>query len=113
MSNQLLADLNALDELFSDESKWMKGVSFQGECFCLVIGARAVSHGAERREIAMVRALHKTAGLPERFADGPTLGRWNDAPERTFADIKKLIADTRARLLFEGVSAPLAEPGEK
>jgi hypothetical protein len=98
-ADTVLKDLNKLDAFFSDESKWMKGVSYASmECRCLVLGARLVSRNDERREIALVKALHKTAGLNKRFADGPTLGRWNDAPERTFADIKKLIADTRARL---------------
>ena len=94
----VLDDLDKLDVFFSDESKWMKGVGWAKECRCLVLGAREVTRDHERREVALVRALYITTGLQDRHADGPALGRWNDADERTFADIKKLIADTRIRL---------------
>lgn len=103
MSNaELIAALHKLDALFSDESKWTQFEAYRDKhgkpcrrmadavSFCLVGG---VFNTAAEKYDSVCSELHQTA-LP---VDNK-LSKWNDQPERTFADVKKLIADTRARL---------------
>jgi hypothetical protein len=97
-ASSILADLDALDAFFSDETKWRKDVERIFEGRCLVLGAQDVC-GPGWTDVA--GALQETAGIKKQGVMlGVALGWWNDAPERTFADVKKLIADTRSRILL-------------
>jgi hypothetical protein len=105
--SQLLSDLDALDALLSDESKWTKytvaedasgddceAYSSRAVCWCLEGAAVhvTVSNWSEfPKSEALREALRDTMGVSN-------LADWNDAPERTFADIKSLIATTRERV---------------
>lgn len=107
MSNdkaQLLADLDALDALFSDESKWTQDywahdragarvneLDDSATCWCIRGAIRRVLHAQQDAHTPLREAFHKTIGTT-------FIASWNDEPGRTFADIKKLIADTRARV---------------
>lgn len=99
MSNaELIEALDRLDALFSDESKWTQGefardvkqehvrsLAPAAVCWCILGGLSRAEAGY------VILELQATIGHN-------MLAYWNDAPERTFADVKKLIADTRARL---------------
>lgn len=93
---ELIAALDKLDALFSDERRWTKhsyarnaaGIPTSDSdavCWCLEGGCI---------EVGAFHELLPALGSTNRVC----LSTWNDAPERTFADVKKLIADTRARL---------------
>ncbi len=84
-----------LSELLSDESKWTKGVTARDKdgnicnskdpnavCWCL-FGAVWKADNADSADKAIRRVI------PDEF--GGSIVMWNDAPERTFADIKALI----------------------
>lgn len=99
-TEQLLADLDALDALFSDESKWTKGwfardadgnyveaSGVRAVCWCIYGGFIRVGN-----ENGLSDAVRASRGTGDELSD------WNDAPERTFADVKQLIASTRARI---------------
>ena len=104
--NALIETIDALDAFFSDETKWGKGghPTAAATCWCIAEGLYRVVRSAGRKEYddihhAAYSALCDTLGVEDALdstADG--LLDWNDAEERTFADIKKLIADTRARV---------------
>ena len=83
--------------LLTDESKWCKGVDAQdcngdeiryddpkAHSFCLV-GALEVCY---RDEGNIIYAIKDKIRL--RIGD---ITRWNDAPERTFEDVRKLIEE--------------------
>lgn len=107
---QLLADLDALDALFADESKWTKGhnakdssgtrcssVDVSAICWCLYGGAsRVTGYGAG--EEATYERYFALAEAMEVTADEESLASWQDQPAVTFADIKSLIASTRTRV---------------
>ena len=112
MSNKTLLDqLAALDALFCDESKWTRGAfgrTASGDsctswdsfavCWCLSGGINRVCRNTSDALPAAQTAERELRGA--LLIDEPILG-WNDSPSRTFADIKKLIADTRERLQAE------------
>lgn len=103
---ELIAALNRLDALFRDESKWTQFEAYRNKrgepcrriadavSFCLLGG---VFTAALESYDSVCSELHRTALLGPS-EDNKLLSKWNDAPERTFADVKRLIADTRARL---------------
>lgn len=107
MSNaELIAALDRLDSLFSDESKWTQ------QAYARDAAGRSVDEGAESATCwclsgALYRIFPFGKGRLElRVAvrDALMIGGidgiipWNDRPSRTFSDVKKLIADARARL---------------
>ena len=99
---QLLDDLRALDALFSDESKWKKGVyardargtqvgsrCVDAVCWCLAGGRLTVSRGDMKRDQALVAAL--CDALPQGTSTSTYID-WQDDPCRQFSEIKSLIA---------------------
>lgn len=87
-----------VQDILTDESKWTRGsyargvsgrtVDYLGKsavCFCLM-GAimRAASTETEQKEMYMAVNLK----LNHRGIEG-----WNDAPERTFAEVRGLIEE--------------------
>jgi len=109
-TEQLLADLDALDALFSDESKWARGnyardakgrPAFIGGAeavaWCLVGGCIRITRLAADKVSPLETALCRT--LDGR--DYGSLAPFNDDDGRTFADIKNLISSTRARIAQE------------
>ena len=86
--DQTLRDLVAVDELLSDESKWCQGSYKNDDARVCVLGALE-----ETRDGACWWTFSEALG----FAGPAALADFNDAPERTFADIKKRIASARAR----------------
>lgn len=107
---QLLADLDALDALFSDEGKWAKGWfaytangtpvnsrSVNAVQWCLIGGCIRVSNSIDIDESGdEIDALE--SALAETFGSERSLALFNDDSARTFADIKSLIASTRTRI---------------
>lgn len=103
----VLDDLDAMDALFSDETKWTQNALgrmcdgtrthlVNAACQWCLSGAAMVIDGAcGDRWSALVNALEKTYDNEKFFC----ITDWNDDDFRTFADVKKLIADTRARVL--------------
>lgn len=100
--SEMLDALNRVDALLSDESKWTKdvvardayGQSVEAEhpdatCWCFYGALLKVG-----LDCTLAHSVWHYCG-PSEFV---TIGRWNDSPQTTFADVKKLIADTRARL---------------
>jgi hypothetical protein len=91
----------SLQELFADESRWGQGASFLAEDgtpierhtiaeaveiaerVCLIGGIHVVYSAQQRLHV--LQKLHVTiSGDPHL----PSLSLWNDAPERTIADIQ-------------------------
>ena len=72
-------------DLLSDESKWTKGVFHtthaDGDAFCLA-GAISQCYVAPRWELVRNAVMAEINGC---------ITLWNDAPERTFADVKALV----------------------
>ena len=113
---QLLDDLRALDALFSDESKWTKGVyardALGGEvsvvspvavCWCLSGGGRLVISRDPERHEALIGALNRA--LPQgALPQGAWYVDWQDNPCRTFDEVKALIA--KAIATEEGRGSP-------
>jgi hypothetical protein len=81
---------NALDAFFTDPSKWKKGGDMQAPC-CL--GSAGTLRGFDHREVAL--ALGFKDGGPSKVDLLFQLYEWNDAPERTFEDIKQRIREAR------------------
>ncbi len=86
-----------LSELLTDESKWTKGVnardssgnpisclSDKATCFCLV-GATFKCNGDESPD--------KVYKVMDKISDEIkfSISEWNDAPERTFQEVKDLV----------------------
>jgi len=85
-------------ELLSDESKWTNGMfardargrsmnprDAEASCWCL-IGAVLRCYGTNvNRCIASLNRLKESIG--------PDVEAWNDAPERTFADVRRVIEE--------------------
>ena len=85
-------------EILCDESKWTRGVlardfrgvsvsatSIAATCFC-VVGAVHLAY-EDQEAGALVEKLHVAAmQFGHRSA-----GQWNDAPERTFAEVRDLL----------------------
>lgn len=101
---QLLADLDALDALFASEANWTQGQLGFGiragepkHCGCISGGALATTGSTGSRWKELIDALSISASLG-RYA---SIVSWNDAPNRTFADIKFLIARTKERVQQE------------
>jgi hypothetical protein len=105
-TQQLLDDLDALDALFSDESKWTKRLnaravdggeapplSHNAVCWCLEGGVARVTGRVfpNARYYNLLDEFRITCGADEVYT-------WNDSRRRTFVQVKKLIADTRARV---------------
>jgi hypothetical protein len=90
------ADARDAEGRESDENLFIyEGVSFVATCWCLSGAVHLVAPGAH-----LMAEFSRTLGVPP---DGGSLGRcsvvdWNDAPERTHADVLKLIDDTIVRL---------------
>jgi len=98
---QLLDDLRALDALFSDESKWTKGVYARDAsgkpanprgagavCWCLYGARIVVTCGDTGRDKALSGPLN--GALPQGVLVG--YADWQDDPCRQFSEIKSLIA---------------------
>jgi hypothetical protein len=93
-----------IKELLSDESKWIKGYFAADKdgnilddeyneraCkFCL-LGALDKCYGTNANEYRRVRAKIESRIIPNETLG--TIVRWNDAPERTFADVKQLVEE--------------------
>lgn len=96
---ELLDDLRALDALFSDESKWTRGMMLDESASCCVIQGvvRVTAQKGfalrDKRQQDCLEALR--SGLPEKYQGESPLGNpvalWAERPERTFADVKALI----------------------
>jgi len=106
---ELLADLDALDALFASEQTWTQGElgrmcdgsgtrDVYAACkWCISGGAmRVVGSEGSPRWRRLLRALEAVAeGRANSLA---SIVVWNDTVTRTFTDVKKLIADARARV---------------
>lgn len=101
MNKELIDALDRLDALFSDESKWAKGWFAKD-----ATGKRVRIFASDAASWCLLGAIDKADCPHEAIVDEfetalcrwGQLSCWNDEPNRTFADIKKLIADTRNRL---------------
>lgn len=84
-------------QILSDESKWCKGANARDSsgrsvssdspsavCFCL----RGSIYRAYDDEISWDKCFHSLAGRV-----GKCLATWNDAPERTFAEVKAVLVE--------------------
>ncbi len=99
MTNQkLIAALDRLDALFSDESKWTQGKYSRDGAFCIYGGVCNISYSPPTHPTPVLNELSYTLETQGVDSRNLRLEMWNDAPERTFADVKRLIADTRKRL---------------
>lgn len=108
---ELLADIDALDALFSSERTWTKGELAR---LCDGTGTRNVneacawclSGGVAKvtgYDVEVQTFNRRWRNLLNEFAvtygdTGQMAPAWNDKDERTFADVKQLIADTRTRI---------------
>lgn len=109
MSNHELLDaLNRLDQLFSNESRWVQGALARSErknmvkptsrravCWCIEGGIRKLFKHYDEKE-----SIRKTleAVVPEGIYPFGILEGFNDHPQRQFSEVKRLIADARARI---------------
>lgn len=85
-------------ELLSDESKWTQGSEAKG-----VDGFEVSSRGPHAVRFCLIGAMERCYGLLaddeymhilERImvdAGSGDIAHWNDAPERTFADVRALV----------------------
>lgn len=83
-------------ELLSDESKWTKGArarnpeglptsEFSSDARCWCVSFAAVKcYGVDRAGLVIAK-LSSAVGSPRSLAS------WNDAPERTFKEVKELV----------------------
>lgn len=79
-------------ELYTDKSKWTQGANARNElgalcrfdlgtCFCLM-GAATKCYGFHESTNILLRINKALSG---------SVVDWNDAPERTFEDVKELV----------------------
>lgn len=121
----ILEVLNAVDEKFSSPDKWTKGAyacdangkscmesNVTAACYCLVGCVIAVDPDPKYENLLSdlgrltIKYLEKIA--MENFSYNPThpldsyikraFYLWNDAPERTFADVKNLLKVAKENL---------------
>lgn len=110
---RLLKNLDKLNALFSGPEKWIQGSFAKTKsgkpvgsnedsacCWCIAGGVNRITYQKNEEYAEMRAALSETIG--GNYALGTsTYVAWNEKPERTFADIKKLIADTKERIVKE------------
>jgi hypothetical protein len=94
-TSKVLKALTLVDQFFSTPNKWRKSGGGSNSRYCLLQGSYRALPAPRFPLLDHVNSeLKRTLGIhPE-----DSLAEWNDAPERKFADVKKLIADTRKRL---------------
>lgn len=82
-----------IKDLLTDESKWTKNtfarneegsptILQQGTCWCLLGGVRFCYLDGQETETKIRDKLNVDS-----------IALWNDAPERTFSDVKKLVEE--------------------
>jgi hypothetical protein len=86
-----------LQEFFSDESKWGKGTDpnwTEGQC-CLSVACNKITNddfdATEKLKRKIVAIIAPRRANDAWYELCHAIYEWNDAPERTFADIRKLI----------------------
>lgn len=82
--------LDRMRDLMATPEQWCQGVENTGNAYCL-IGAMVAAAPAFADYQPVCNAMHKE--LKSFWA----LHAWNDAPERTHADILDLLTRTRRR----------------
>jgi hypothetical protein len=103
-TEQLLADLDALDAFFDSEAKWARGAMARDK-----IGRQIGPQNSAAVAWCISGGCEKVVE-PERFGtlwsalratldQSPTV--FNDLPTTAFSDIKSLISSTRARIAQE------------
>lgn len=86
--------LSKAADLIEPEGAWMQGgysngvTVVSGSCWCAA-GAVYAAHGNWRDPVARdaVRVLYTALNLPYDDEDDDVIGAWNDAPERTQAEV--------------------------
>lgn len=93
-----------VQELFSSEQNWTKGIAAKNAFgvtvpvrsrtaakWCL-LGAIAKCYGGERANEIEIKVIDKLFGGRKRRL-GDCLSVWNDSPQRTFRDVKNLATE--------------------
>lgn len=109
--DSILKVLEAVDQKFDSADKWTKGHYARdaegnrcpenvGSCHCIVGCVIAVSPSKSFSGIAsdVGRATINYLASMVREGDSCKLTEWNDAPSRTFQDIKELLHQAKSRL---------------
>ena len=85
-----------LKELFTDESRWTQGVAARDREGNIVspndpLAVKFCPDGGIRRCYPYEEWSHVRIQLQHRLHYGQSITEWNDAPERTFEDIQRLV----------------------
>ena len=68
---------------------WIKGVLHGVDGGHCIVGGLHVAFPTNRTQVAVTKDIKTALGF--RISPNEQLAYWNDAPERTFSDVRKLI----------------------